>query len=398
MEYGVIQRQARPRLCIIQDLAPELAPPFIVAHAERLPAQTLVVHGFIPHVGNRPLLSQSFQARVWRKAWRTLRQRKWEWEHTAAYLTALRTFRPAAVLAEFGPVGVRVMEACRLAGVPLIAHFHGVDASEHGLLQEHAQTYPALFRASAAVIAVSRAMERKLLSLGVPSEKLHYNPYGVDCRAFAGAQPGNAPPVFVAVGRFVDKKAPALTLAAFAKVHQNCAAARLRMIGDGPLYAGCRALAASLGIEAAVTFLGNQSHTVVQEEMRRGRAFVQHSIEAPNGDCEGTPVAIIEACATALPVVSTRHAGIPDVVLDGQTGFLVEERDVEAMADRMLRLAQDPVLAATVGQAAQQRIRTEFTIERSHGRLWSIIESHFGPARPPVHPVPDSFGEEASCA
>jgi glycosyltransferase involved in cell wall biosynthesis len=369
-----------------------------VAHAERLPAETLVVHGFVPHLRNQPLLSQSFAARAWRKVCRTLLRREWEWEQTSAYLQAFRLFRPAAVLGEFGPVAVRAMTACRLAGVPLIAHFHGVDASEHHLLQWHAKTYPALFEASVAVIAVSRAMEKKLLSLGCPPAKLHYNPYGVDCQAFKGAQPGSAPPVFVAVGRFVDKKAPALTLAAFAKVHQRCAAARLRLIGDGPLYAGCREQAAALGIEAAVTFLGNQPHTAVQEEMRGARAFVQHSIEAPSGDCEGTPVAIIEASATGLPVVSTRHAGIPDVVLDGQTGFLVEERDVEAMAERMLRLAQAPVLAANMGRAAQQRIRTDFTIERSHSRLWSIIEPHLLAAGPHAAAGAASFKGEASCA
>jgi glycosyltransferase involved in cell wall biosynthesis len=376
VDSRVIGRQVGPRLCIVQDLAPEVAPPFIVAHAERLPARTLVINDLIPHVANRPLLSQSFLARARRKAWRTLRAFEWSWELTAAYLKAFRVFRPDAVLAEFGPVGVRVMDACRLARIPLVAHFHGVDASEHALLKEHALTYPMLFRQAAAVIAVSRAMERALLRLGCPAEKLHHNIYGADCQAFGAAQPGMAAPVFVAVGRFVEKKAPNLTLAAFARVYQRCPAARLRMTGDGPLYAACQEQAAALGIADAVTFLGKQPHSVVQEEMRRGRAFVQHSVEATNGDCEGTPVAIIEAGASGLPVVSTYHAGIPEVVLDGQTGYLVEERDVDAMADRMLRLAQDPILAEKMGQAGHQRIRTAFSMERSITGLWSIIEPH----------------------
>jgi len=217
-------------------------------------------------------------------------------------------------------------------------------------------------------------MERKLISLGAPRGKVHYNPYGIDCHQFGGANPLKAPPAFVAVGRFVEKKAPQLTLKAFAGVHRMVPEARLRMIGDGPLLEECRALAAELGINDAVTFLGAQAHEVVQEEMRVARCFVQHSVEAHNGDSEGTPVGILEAGASGLPVVSTCHAGIPDVVIEGETGFLVDERDIEEMQKKMLRLAQDPELGGRMGRSARQHIETNFSQGHSIGRLWSIIE------------------------
>jgi glycosyltransferase involved in cell wall biosynthesis len=247
-----------------------------------------------------------------------------------------------------------------------------------------------MFREAAAVIAVSRAMERKLISLGAPPQKVHYNPYGVDCREFAGADPATAPPLFVAVGRFVEKKAPDLTLQAFAEVRRAVPEARLRIVGDGPLLERCRELVIDLGIADTVTFLGAQPHSVVREEMRRARCFVQHSVEATSGDSEGTPVSVLEAGASGLPVVATRHAGIPDVVAEGHTGFLVDEHDVAGMASHMLQLARDPVLAGKLGQAASRRIQESFSKDQSLNRLWAIIESsiterfrHGGPGERP---------------
>jgi glycosyltransferase involved in cell wall biosynthesis len=280
-----------------------------------------------------------------------------------------------AVIAEYGTTGVLTMDACRELDLPLIVHFHGFDASVRAVLDEHRETYPLMFHQAAAIIAVSRAMERKLISLGAPPERVHYNPYGINCDDFCGAEPSNAPPVFLAVGRFVEKKAPQLTLKAFSKAHRSVPHARLRMIGDGPLLDECRSLAGELKIEDAVTFLGAQSPAVVREEMRSARCFVQHSMEAENGDCEGTPVGILEAGASGLPVVSTRHAGIPDVVVENETGFLVDEGDVDEMAEHMLRLAQEPQLAGDLGRAATQRIENHFSQELSDRRLWKIIES-----------------------
>jgi len=147
------------------------------------------------------------------------------------------------------------------------------------------------------------------------------------------------------------------------------------MVGNGPLLDECRELAKSLQIEQAVAFLGAQSHEVVQEEMRGARCFVQHSVEASNGDCEGTPLGILEAGATGLPVVSTRHAGIADVVIEDETGFLVDEGDVKGMAENMVRLARDPDLAGRLGRAGRQRIVKCFSEERSLGRLLEIINS-----------------------
>jgi glycosyltransferase involved in cell wall biosynthesis len=94
--------------------------------------------------------------------------------------------------------------------------------------------------------------------------------------------------------------------------------------------------------------------------LQRGLAFVQHSVRAPSGDSEGTPVAILEAAASGLPVVSTRHAGIPEAVLDEVSGLLVEEGNVSAMADAMCRLLDTPGLAVRMGEAGRKHMQINF--------------------------------------
>src|SRR5207244_2159680 len=152
---------------------------------------------------------------VFHKLWRTIFRTGLEREKTAAYLKVIREYNAVAVLAEYGGCGVWCAEACRRAGVPLIVHFHGHDASDRAILEMFEDTYAGMFETADAVIAVSRAMREKLISLGAPPEKIHYNPYGVDCGKFFGADPAAASPLFIAVGRFTAKKAPQNTLAAF---------------------------------------------------------------------------------------------------------------------------------------------------------------------------------------
>ena len=358
---------------VVTPYFPSVSETFIRGHVERLPGRMSLVYDWPPRMNDG--FVHSAPRRLIHKVLGKLKREDPHAETTAAYIYAFRRTGARAVLAEYGTTGVLLIRACRRLNIPLVVHFHGYDASEYAVLEEHAESYPVMFKEAAAIIAVSRAMERKLITLGAPAEKVHYNPCGIDCSKFGGAEPESAPPTFLAVGRFVEKKAPQLTIRAFAQVYRTEHHARLRMIGDGPLLEECRELVKELKIEDAVTFMGAQPPEVVEGEMRRARAFVQHSLEAANGDSEGTPLGILEAGASGLAVVSTRHAGIPDVVIENETGLLVDERDVEEMAREMLRLAREPSLAARLGRAARLRIESEFSEEQSFGHLWAIIES-----------------------
>ena len=371
----------RPTVYVVAVNQKDLQSSFVRPHVDRLPARTVAVHGYIPTIDSRPVLSDRLLPRLGRKLRRIATGKPWDEEITAAYERAFDR-RPAAVLAEFGPTASRLIEPCRRAGLPLIAHFHGYDISVRAVLDEHRDSYQQLFKTASAIIAVSKSMRAVLIEMGAPPERVHYCPYGVDCSTFYPAEASLAPPTAVGVGRFVDKKAPHLTILAFAQAHRRDPRVRLRMIGDGPLLGSCADLVSALGLQDAVTLLGHQPHAVIAEEMRRARCFVQHSVRAFNGDSEGTPNSVLEAGASGLAVVSTRHAGIPDVVIEDQTGFLVDERDVDGMARHMERLFADPALAGSMGRAARGRIADSFAIDDRLARLWSVIESAIaeGPA------------------
>jgi glycosyltransferase involved in cell wall biosynthesis len=119
----------------------------------------------------------------------------------------------------------------------------------------------------------------------------------------------------------------------------------------------------------------------VQALMAGARAFVQHSVRTTYGDSEGTPVAVLEASATGLPVVSTKHAGIQDAILHRCTGFLVAEQDVNSMADYMLRLASDSRLAAAMGSAGRQFVLENYSAEKSIGQLYGILQKAVAPGQ-----------------
>jgi glycosyltransferase involved in cell wall biosynthesis len=368
-------------ICVALEYLPSPTETFINAHIQNLPAKILVVEGWRPKINGQAVLS--LPRRVLYKLHRMLTSTGLEREQTAAYVKAYREHDVSAVLAEYGTTGTLTVQACRALNIPLIVYFFGYDATLRSVLEEYAESYQRLFREAAALVAVSRSIKRKLISLGAAPEKVHYIPCGVDCNHFAEANPKEAEPLFIAVGRFTEKKGPHFTIRAFAKAHETHPESRLKMIGDGPLRDDCIKLAESLGVRSAIEFAGAQPHSALQSELKKARCFVQHSIEAASGDCEGTPVAILEAGAAGLPVVSTRHAGIPDVVVEGETGFLVDEGDFEGMAQQMILLAADPKLAGAMGEAARKRIRDEFSMEETISRLWGVIDSCMNGA-PPV--------------
>ena len=272
----------------------------------------------------------------------------------------LQSRRIRLVLAHFGPVGVRMLPIARDLGIPLIVCFHGYDVFHRGILDRWEEGYRRLFREAVHIVAVSEEMVSRLASLGAPREKLVHLPAFVDLAAFPRSDHARIGPRFLAVGRFAETKSPHLTILAFARVVQRVPQATLTMVGKGgggELFEACLILVRSLRLEDRVELKGVLTHQDVAAEMRAARVFVQHSVTTPeNGDREGKPVAVMEAMACGLPVVATRHSGISELIEDGLTGFLVDEYDVEAMAEVMVRLAQDDSLVAEVGRAASDHV------------------------------------------
>ncbi len=348
---------------------------FIAAHLQRLRDVVLVLSGgSLPQTANGAALAgavgladrlRNFRdLRLLRKDHRTMMK-----ERIAA---SLRAERVQVLLAEYGPTGEALIDSAAAACIPLVVHFHGYDAHRHDVL-ERMGNYRRLFGAAKALVVVSRSMEQQLLALGAPRGKVLYNCYGIDVEQFRAGEPGAAPLHFLAVGRFVDKKAPWLTLLAFRELHRQRPDARLTMAGTGPLWEAAAGLVKALGMEASVDLCGVKTPEEVADLMRRSRAFVQHSVVPPSGDSEGTPLAVLEAMASGLPVVATRHAGIADVVAHGERGLLSAEYDTETMAAHLLQLADHPEQAAAMGQAGRAYVLAHHRVEECVGALQQLL-------------------------
>jgi len=204
--------------------------------------------------------------------------------------------RPDLIVAEYGMLASELAHLLKLRDArKIVACFHGHDASRSNLLMRYRRKYRRLFDRAAAIVVVSSDMRDRLVSLGAPESKIVLIPYSIDLTEFRPPDEQRDPLRLLSVGRFVPKKAPDRTIRAFAVVLQSFPAARLVMLGDGPLLADCRGLAGELGIQGSIEFRGHCSHEEVAREMQLAGMFVQHSVVAPDGDREGTPVAALEA-------------------------------------------------------------------------------------------------------
>ena len=277
------------------------------------------------------------------------------------------------VFAEYGPTGGETVDICEGLKIPLITHFHGFDAYHFDTIKEYGEKYKRVFEYSSKIISVSKDMTEQLIKLGADREKIIYNPCGAD-ESFLGINPDYNSDHCFFVGRFCDKKAPYFVLMAFQKAVQKNNNLKLTMAGDGPLRETCMNLAEHFGISDKVSFPGVVTPEQVREYMKNSFCYVQHSITSITGDSEGTPVGVMEASAAGLPVVATRHAGIKDVIIEGETGILVDEKDVDSMAEAIIKLAEDRDLCRKMGSKGKEFISNGFTAQQRVEVLNELIK------------------------
>jgi glycosyltransferase involved in cell wall biosynthesis len=276
------------------------------------------------------------------------------------------------VFAEYGTSGSFITPICKDLNIPLVVHFHGFDASKYAVLEEFKLGYQKMFSFASTVIAVSYAMKNALMHLGCPESKIVVNPCGPHDN-FLNIQPNFNSNSIVAVGRHTYKKAPYLTILAFQQVLKKYPDLKLILIGTGELYEVSKNMVKSLGLKNHIILPGGLPQEHIINYLKESFMFIQHSLVAENGDSEGMPVGIMEAMAAGLPVVSTRHAGIPDVVVEDETGFLVEEGDIDAMAEHILTLVNNRDLAKTFGKNGKAVIQEHFTMEKHLETINNLI-------------------------
>jgi glycosyltransferase involved in cell wall biosynthesis len=292
----------------------------------------------------------------------------------------VRQLQPATIHAQFGLSGALALPLARDLKVPLLVHFRGADAT---VKEEYARNASlnhrvyfrrreALKRETRLFITVCQFLKDKLLEQGFPADKIlvHYN--GVNIEAFQPDDSIPREPVVLFVGRLTEKKGCEDLIAAMSAVQAAMPHIELVLIGDGPLKPKLEALASQ--VLRRYRFLGLQSPAEVKNWMNRASLLAAPSITAADGDAEGLPNVVVEAQAMGLPVVATNHAGIPEAVIHGETGFLVAEGDREGLAAYSLHLLQDIDLWQRFSAKGKERVRNNFNRSKQARILEGIYQ------------------------
>jgi glycosyltransferase involved in cell wall biosynthesis len=250
-------------------------------------------------------------------------------------------------------------------GLPYVAQGHGLDLSSS--VRAGIGPRYAAYKSAKAVLTRSEFHRQRLISLGLPPQKVHVNPGGVDIPAAIPERGPKSAKRFLAVGRMTPQKAPILLLEAFRLAAERDTALTLDYVGGGALYPAALQFVQGCGLADRVRLHGVASEAEKARLFAECGVFVQHSATDPDtGDEEGLPAAIQEAMAHGLAVVSTRHAGIPEAVIEGETGLLVDEGDVRTMAEAFLAV---PRRARALGAAGYRCAAAIYSWEHERARL-----------------------------
>ena len=263
------------------------------------------------------------------------------------------------------------MHVSKLMNIPFVFTTHAYDIFVH----TRADKLAAYADSAARILTVTQFNKRFMTGMIGDGyrDKIEIIRCGIDVGRFSPRERTPADTVTIlTTGRFVEKKGIGYAVRAMAQLQGRCKAV-LRVVGDGPLRGEIEQAIAELHLEDRVLLLGALPQSEVIGEMQRADIFVLPSVTAANNDCEGLPVSILEAQAMKLPVVSTFHTGIPEGVIEGKTGFLVPERDVDALAASLLVLVKDPDLRFRMGEEGRRHVQRSFNMSNEVTKLEKIL-------------------------
>lgn len=281
--------------------------------------------------------------------------------------------------ARFGPAGVEILPYARKAKLPLITSFHGFDATKRVReSSSYRRQLKKLFRKGTAFTVVSDHMKKRLVRLGCPKHKITLIRSGIDFNKFP-MQPQH--PVkngafrLLSVGRLTEKKGMDTLIKAFSRVVRQYPNATLTIVGDGEEKQKLRRMIKKRNLGGSVKLRGAMPHREVQRELANCHLFVIACKTAKNGNQEGIPNVLMEAMASGRPVISTYHAGIPELVEHEVTGYLVPEKSSGRLAKMIQhvlgRTDEWPAIAAR----ARAKVESNHDIQKQRARLEDLYVS-----------------------
>lgn len=338
-----------------------------VQNAERFPFErieiipkrrtNLLVHGWLKFVERRPPI-------VYRGEYQTLD-------------SLLERHGADLMHIYFGHTGVHLLPFIEQWDKPCVVSFHGADVAQKPEIKDYPAKLRRLFKAVPLVFARSQSLVDRLVHLGCPPEKLRINRTGIPLNEFPFVDrepPRNGKWRVVQACRLIPKKGVATSLRAFAIFKKDNPGAEFFIAGKGPLQPELEMLAGGLGILRDVHFVGFLPQPKLLELYASSHLFLHPSEISPNQDQEGVPNSVLEAMATGLPVVATRHGGIPEAVDHGRTGFLVAEEDHVGLANAMQLITSLPASLKQMGEHAHAAVRQRFGQDAQIDQLESFYE------------------------
>jgi colanic acid/amylovoran biosynthesis glycosyltransferase len=284
----------------------------------------------------------------------------------------LRSAAPDVLVSHFGPDGCLAAPVAKRLGIPHVVFFYGYDVNVTAASHWNAWSYlyPKLFASADSICTTSEYLASRVKGLGAPADKLKVIHVGIDTSFFALSNPADRFDSRVIrllhVGRLTAKKSPLKLLRAVDEAKSLCSSLRfeLTIAGDGELAEASRQLARDLGLSDQVSFAGRVDRSQVRDLLATHHVYTQYCETTPTGETEGLGVSFIEASAAGLPIATTRHNGLPEVVLDGVSGLLSEEGDVTAMAKNIATLAMAPERWGQMGRAGRAHVEHTFSLDR----------------------------------
>jgi colanic acid/amylovoran biosynthesis glycosyltransferase len=282
-----------------------------------------------------------------------------------------RRFRPNLIHAHFASGGRSAMPLARSLRVPLLVTFHGADITVRTAQPDR---YAGLADEAACFICISAFIRDRALQAGFPAKKLFVHYIGIDRELFAPSSISMDTRKVLFVGRLVEKKGCEYLIRAMQHVQESERDSELLVVGDGPLRPALQALSEELKVRCR--FYGVQPSHAIRKLLQEARVFCVPSVTASDGDSEGLGIVFAEAQAMGVPVVSTLHGGIPEIVSDGETGLLVPERDPAALAEALLTLLRNDSLWNRFHQAAPVHIQRHFDLNTQTALLESLYDEY----------------------
>ena len=329
--------------------------------------------------------SQTLRGIHRKNTWQALNLKRYGAESRNLILSAIcgqvaTPFHSDVFIAHFGPAGVTAAKLRELGVIrgKIATIFHGIDISSREVLNHYTPEYQQLFRRGDLMLPISDLWAGRLQKMGCPREKIAVSRMGVDMTRFS-PRPVKAPATpleIISVARLTEKKGLHVAIEACRQLKEQGVAFRYRILGIGPWERRLRTLIEQYQLEDVVEMPGFKPSHEVKAMLDDADVFLLPSVTGADGDMEGIPVALMEAMAVGIPVVSTLHSGIPELVEADKSGWLVPENDARALAQRLAAFSQlDTDELTTVVKRAREKVEHDFNQQVINRELASLLQA-----------------------